>query len=183
MIDQRPGPGRFFPWPLVGVAALLVTLILLTPDLQLTGSPSAGTFLTQAELIVDWDPGHNLTHFYVRGLGTVRYSSIIVGIATNYNWSSPSAIANLTWKWTNGTAVISVNAETKANPAVINVSSLYTDAFGSTVEFVGLYAFSAQSGTLTTRSLLSGEPGALPRPYASLPLTLLLETVAVGTVP
>ncbi len=73
----------------MAIVALLVLLILLTPNLLPTSTPSAGSLATQAELIVDRADTSNITHFYVQGIGDVRYVTITAQIATNVSWPAP----------------------------------------------------------------------------------------------
>ena len=106
-----------FPTPLVGIAALLVALILLTPNLLTNGSPPAGSILAQAVLIVDRSPQENTLHFYVRGLSQVRYEAINVSLAENYNWSLNTPLPQLRWgNWTNDSYALELTSSTVANP-------------------------------------------------------------------
>lgn len=171
---------RFFPPPLVGVTVLLLLLILLTPNLLPNARPSAGSIFTQAELVVDWDSAKNLTHVYVRGLGTVRYTEIHLGLSRAYNWSRAPPVANLSFIWQNQTAVIAAQGATGENPVAVNVSAVYTDPFGVQVVYGGLYAFYVLASTLNTRTFLSGEAAAPTTPLADLPVTLLLVPVPTG---
>ena len=172
--------GRFFPWPLVGTAAVLVVLILLTPALVSSGSPAAGSLLTQAELIVDRAPGSNITHFYVRGLGVVRYASISIGLVTGQNWSSLAAAPRPWANWTNGTDVIELGAPTTSNPVAINVTAHYVYGTGSAL-YVGVFAFNVTSTTLEIRSFTSAIGPLGPEPLSNLPLTILLAATVTVT--
>ena len=169
-----------FPTPLVGIVALLVALIVLTPNLLTNGSPPAGSILAQAELIVD-RLGQNDApfHFYVRGLSQVRYSAINISLALNYNWSTNTPVQDLDWgNWTNESYVLALTISTFANPVVLNVTVMYTSS--GYENFAGLIAFWVSGSTLLARSLNSdvSTPGSTA--VSALPLTLLLGIISVG---
>ena len=96
----RERVAAWFPPPLVGVSLLLVVLIVLTPNLLSTGAPAAGTYPTQAELVVDRGPTEpNVTHLYVKSVGNVRYVNLTMALATNLTWpilSSEQVVWNAT---------------------------------------------------------------------------------------
>lgn len=173
-----------FPWPFIGVVVLLVVLIFLTPNLLSGASPVAGSLETQAELTVDRPPTGNLTHFYVQGLGSVRYLEIRASIASNLAWPAPSSLANVTWRnVTDQTEVLAVAFATSADPVGVNVTATYVDAAGVTVVYYGLYEFDLAGGTLQTATLLPGLAGLPTTPLDALPVTLLLDASAPGSVP
>jgi hypothetical protein len=168
----------WFPLPFVAIVVLLVVLILVTPNLV---STQAGGLCSEAQLLVDWSPGSpaNLTHFYVRGICTVRYDSIMLGLGTNVSASGvfsppPSSssfdFSNVTWS---NQSIIAA-AATPVTPIALNVSAVYTDSSLSTVRFIGTYAFDVAGGRLYYQSYPASS-GAIPSvPVSSLPLTLLL---------
>ena len=175
---------RFFPLPFVGVAVLLVLLILLTPNLLLGGGPAAGSLATQAQLTVDRPPSGNVTHFYINGLGTVRYEEIRAMISTNVTWPAPSSLANLSWEnatW--GHEVLAAQFTTWANPVVVNVTAIYVDAAGTAVEFYGLFEFFVSSETLEAQALAPGLSSVPSTPLSSLPITIPLPFTTPGTAP
>ncbi len=181
---DREGWARFFPLPFVGVAVLLVLLIFLTPNLLLGGGPAAGSLATQAELTIDRPSDANVTHFYVNGLGTVRYTEIRAMICTNLTWPAPASLANLSWaNATWGHGVLAAVFSSTANPIAINVTATYVDASGSAVEFYAIYEFYVGADTLEGTALAPGLSNVPPTPLASLPLTLLLASTTPGAVP
>jgi hypothetical protein len=170
---------ELFPTPLVGIVALLVALILLTPNLLTNGSPPAGSILAQAELIVDRAPQNKVPlNFYVRGLSLVRYAMINVSLATNYNWSASTPVADLQWtNWTNESFTLILAVSTFANPVVLNLTVTYTSS-GYEV-FAGLIAFWVSGSSLLARSLSSEVAAPGSTALSALPLTLLLGIVTV----
>ena len=191
---MNPRWGAYAPWPLVGVALILVVLIVLTPVLVSPGQPAPGV-LTQAELIVDRVSGVNATHFYIRGLGTtVRYAGIWVGIAANFSWSGSG---NPDWNALrystvlNQSEVLSLGFALTENPVALNISAYYVSPGGNAL-YVGEVAFyvgpasGAPGDVLYAASALSGVavPGS-PTPVnnASLPLPILLSSVPPVSMP
>jgi hypothetical protein len=178
--------GRLFPLPFVGVAILLGVLIILTPVLTAGGQPAAGSFLSQAELIVDALPGNNSTHFYVRGLGTTaRYAEIQLGFAWGFNWTGAFPSLPLNWTdWQNGSNVLSVGGLTRGDPVAVNVSALYT-ANGVSALYVGIFAVDvgvpsgSTTDTLTVISATSGI-GSFSTPVSNLPIPITLSNVGGG---
>ena len=185
---------EFFPWPLVGMALLMVVLIVLTPLLISSGQPPAGTIFTQAELIVDRVANANTTHFYVRALGTtVRYAGIHLGIASGFSWTGggfPSATLNWT-TWLNETNVLSLNLPTTANPVAVNVSVLYsTTNGGGSALYVGLFVFYVGPGpgspSVATLFVATATPGIAvgsTNPVSGLPLVIPLANLGPGVLP
>jgi hypothetical protein len=179
--------GHVFPLPLVAIVALLVLLILLTPNLLPTSSPSAGSLATQAELIVDRSDTSNVTHFYVQGLGEVRYEMITAQLSENLTWPPPGSYTNLTWEnGTNWTGVLEASFESTADPVAVNVTATYVDATGATVEYYGVFAFEVANGALSLVPIavgLSGYANLAATPLASLPLSILLTATSPGGAP
>ncbi len=186
--------GEYAPWPLVGVVALLVVLIVLTPVLISDGQPAPGV-LTQAELIVDRVSGINVTHFYVRGLATtVRYASLLVGVAGNFSWGGtgtppwPGLHYSLRY---NDTMVLSLGFSSYLNPVALNISASYASPQGTAlyVAEVAFYVGPAASGTGELLYAASAFPTvavpSTPTPVdnASLPLPILLELASSGGAP
>lgn len=141
---RRGRLGPFAPWPLVGVAIILVVFVLLTPALvSNTHQPGPG-LLTQAELVIDKISSNSTIHFYVWAFGeTIRYEQIHIGVADSFNWTGSSGIAwkQLNWTtWHNGSEVLTVAVATAANPVALNISVHYVSPSGSTW-YVGLIAF------------------------------------------
>jgi hypothetical protein len=174
----------FFPTPFVAIVALLLVLIVLTPNLLSTTTPSAGSLPTEAELIVDRVASENVTHFYVRGLGGLRYDSIVVSLATNVLWPPKSPLSNVTFGapavWRD---VLDSIVTTPANPVVVNVTATYVDAAGARVAFVGVFAFDVSGGMLYESDYIPAGSTITSTPVSALPLTLLLETVGPGGTP
>ncbi len=154
-IGRRPR-GRLygaFPWPFVGTAVILSALVVLTPVLFSSGAPSPG-FLTAADLIVDRVTGANVTHFYVRAVGsTVRYQSISVGIATGFAWNGGRVTFPSSWTWTNESDVLELGLNSSGNPIALNVTVEYA-AGGSVAYYAGVLAFDlAGTGSGETLSI------------------------------
>ncbi len=179
--------GRVFPLPLVAVVALLVLLILLTPNLLPTSTPSAGSLATQAELIIDRSSTSNITHFYVQGLGEVRYQMITAQLSEGAPWPAPPSYHNLTWaNATNWTGVLEASFGSTADPVAVNVTATYMDPSGAVVEYYGLFEFDVASGALALTPIapgLSGFSNISPTPLTSLPLSLLLTATSAGGAP
>jgi hypothetical protein len=174
----------YFPTPFVAIVALLLVLIVLTPNLLSSAAPSAGSLPTEAELVVDRVAGGNATHFYVRGIGNVRYSSIVVSLAANFSWSSPPSLANLSFRnAVNETDVLVTLVTTGANPVAVNVTAVYVDTAGTQVSFVGVFAFDVSAGVLYETQYVPAGFGGSSTPVTELPLSFLLETVPAGGSP
>jgi len=181
---DRAAWARLFPQPFVGVAVLLVLLIFLTPNLLLGGQPAAGSLATQAELTIDHPTGGNVTHFYVNGLSSVRYEMIQAQLCTNVTWPAPATVTNLTWQnatW--GIGVLAAEFSTTADPMAVNVTAIYVDAAGASVEYYAIYEFTLQSGSLQGTPLAPGQSSFGTTPLSSLPVTLLLTATTPGAVP
>jgi hypothetical protein len=183
-----PGPwSRVFPLPLVAIVALLVLLILLTPNLLPTNSPSAGSLETQAELIIDHAPTSNVTHFYIQGLGDVRYERITAQVSENVSWPPPVSYSSLVWgNLTNWTGVLAASFGSGADPVAVNVTATYVDSSGASVEYYGVFAFDVSNGDLSLVPIapgLSGYSNIAPTPLTSLPLSILLTGTTAGGAP
>jgi len=186
---RRPLAGAF-PWPFVGTAVILSTLVVLTPVLFTNGG-LAGSFLTAADLIVDRVAGNNSTHFYVRGVdSTVRYKEIEVGIATGFNWSdlTPTSGWPTNWTWTDLSDVLEVALNSTADTIAINVTVLFSNG-GTIVNYAGIVAIDV-SGTDpgTTLSLLvshrtSGMYAPSTLNLGQLPEPLALQNFGSGSPP
>jgi hypothetical protein len=163
-------------WPFLGIVVILIVLILLTPTLT-PGGPPAGSVPTQGSVVVDHRSGSNTTHLYVRGLGTVRYQSIDVGLSSNVSWPAPPNAKNLTFtNWTNQTYVVVLGVSYVSNPTALNVSVVYVDQSGTTATFIGLFVLFVQLDVLYVTPMLPGLAGIPPTPLVDLPVSLLLET-------
>jgi hypothetical protein len=174
----------YFPTPFVAIVALLVVLIVLTPNLLSSAAPSAGSLATEAELVVDRVVGANATHFYVHGIADVRYSSIVVSLAANFSWSAPPSLPNLSFRTAvNETDVLVTLVTSSANPVAVNVTAVYVDAAGSMVSFVGVFAFDVAAGVLYETQYVPLGSGSSSTPVSDLPLSFLLETVPAGGSP
>ena len=181
--------GTFFPWPLVGVALLLVALIVFTPVLLSTAS---GPYYTQAVLVVDRVAGPNLTtNFYVHAIGgTVRYQTISMAIAYGFNWSGGFPSENLSWyDWENLTDALEYSYYAPFNPVVVAVTATYVSG-STTSAYSGVLAFYV-SGLGTSHEVLnavtapgsSGVTVAPSTPVSSLPLILSLQPGTIGGFP
>lgn len=184
--------GRYLPWPLVGVALVLVVLIVLTPVLlSLGGAPAAGSVFTQAELVVDRVASANSTHYYVRAEGaTVRYAIILVSWATGFTWTGSGSPdwSKLNWTVaTNVTNLLTVTVSSGANPIALNVSAYY-DSNGIAL-YVGVFAFymtgasGSPANSLLGVSPTSGVTVAPVTSVSSLPLLIPLADVGATGAP
>jgi hypothetical protein len=180
-LDPTPSPGRwsayapYFPLPLVAGAALLAFLILLTPNLLSTGSPSAGSIQSQAELLVDRAPnGGNETHLYLRGLGIVRYQELVLQWAPFPAGAPPSNPSAVTWSnRSNSSGALEVEGATDADAFLVNATATFVDATGAGVVYAATFAFAWSGGDLVTTPY-GAAAGASPTPPSQLPLVLLL---------
>lgn len=174
----------YFPTPFVAIVALLLVLIFLTPNLLSSAAPSAGSLPTEAELVVDRVVGGNATHFYVRGLGEVRYDSIVVSLSTNLSWPAPGAVRNVSFGApATTTNVLVALVSSSANPVAVNVTATYVDSAGAKVEFVGVYAFDVAGGVLYETPYFPAGATGSSTPVDDLPISFLLETVPAGGSP
>jgi len=193
---RRP-PGRLgvlAPWPLVGVALLLVALIVLTPVLVANSHQPGVGLLTQAELVVDKTASNATLHFYVWALGeTIRYDEIRVGMASGFNWTGTSSLnwTALNWtQWYNNSDVLSSLIESAANPVALNISAHYVSPSGSTW-YVGVFAFYVAvtvpptGESLYSATATSGVAVASPLAVSNstLPVPILLANVGPGGPP
>ncbi|MGP8158567.1 MAG: hypothetical protein ACLPWO_03025 [Thermoplasmata archaeon] len=194
--SRRRPPGKLgvlAPWPLVGIALLLVALIVFTPELISNSHQPGPGLLTQAELIVDKIPANTTLHFYIWALGeTIRYDEIHVGVATSFNWTGGGSPvwSQLNWtQWDNGSDVLSVILASTANPVALNISAHYVSPSGSTW-YVGVLSFyvltSLPSGSESLYSATATSGVAVASPLAvsndTLPVPILLANVGSGGV-
>lgn len=165
----------YFPLPLVGAAVLLAVLILVTPNLLSSGSPSAGSAESQAELLIDRAPsGTNVTHVYLRGLGLARYAAMALAIAPYPGPGAPASPSGLPGTVVvNGTEVLAIAGASDATSFVVNATATFVDSSGASVAYAGVWAFSWSSGLLVTTAY-GPVGGAGPTSASALPLTLLL---------
>lgn len=145
ILRRPPGKlGLYAPWPLVGVTALLVALIVFTPVLVSNGHQPGPGILTQAELVVDRSPGNDTFHFYVWALGEeIRYAQIDVGVASGFSWIGINAVpwSTLNWTtWYNQTNVLSEIIASTENPVALDIFANYVYSAGNTW-YVGELAF------------------------------------------
>jgi len=184
-VNRRERIGRLLPAPLAGIALLLVLLIIITPILQSSGQPAAGSILSQADLIVDRVAGSNVTHFYIRGVGTTtRYSVVTIEVATNFTWNGGFPTGGLNWTVASSAAdTLTLVYSTTEAPLALNVSALYQVPGGSAL-YVGLLAFNiAPGGSGGDLLAASGSPSisvAGSTPLDSLPLIIPLANVGSG---
>jgi len=183
--------GVYAPWPLVGVALMLVALVVVTPVLVTnTHQPGPG-FLTQAELVIDKISSNATFHFYLWALGeTIRYAEIRVGVADGFNWSGTTPLAwnQLNWsEWHNGTNLLSVAVSSVANPVALDISVHYVSPSGSTWYVATLAFYAAITSPPSGESLYSATATsgvAVPSPLAvsnnTFPLAILLADVGAG---
>ena len=158
-------------WPFIAVALLLVVLILVTPSL--TGQTPTSSLSTRPELIVD-QPA-NSTDLYVRGIGSVRYASVSVGLDVNAPWPPPAVATNLTFSnWTDRNNTLEVQAVVVATTFAVNVSVLYVAPDGSSAMFAGVFVIHFAQGFLYVAALMPGFGTISPTPVTELPLSLLL---------
>jgi hypothetical protein len=171
----------WFPTPFVAIVVLLLVLIVLTPNLISTASPSAGSLPTEAELLVDRSSSDNVTHLYVHGLGEVRYSTITLSVDPTVRWPAPPAPANLTFgPPTSWHDTLVATLVVGPDPFAVNVTAVYVDASGVAVDFVGTFAFDVAGGSLYEVAYVPAIAGMTTTPVSGLPLSILLQTVTGG---
>jgi hypothetical protein len=186
-MSRFDGLTRWLPWPFVGVALLLATLIFLTPVLIASSQPpAAGSLFTQAELIVDGISTNSTLHFYVRGEGiSARYTNISIGFAFNVNWSDPFGSAPLRWTdWSNASNVLSIGTESDRQPVAVNASALYV-AGGASALYVGVLAFNVTwppAVTTPQLNMVSNTSGISPfTSYSFLRLPIAIPLANIGS--
>ncbi|MGI0055432.1 MAG: hypothetical protein ACREBZ_06945 [Thermoplasmata archaeon] len=186
MLPRPPERETRFPALLVGAAVVLALLIVLTPVLINGGG--AGTFLTQAEVVVDHPPGGANTTFAIRGVGAVRYSAIDVGV--NDSYASGTSVGQLGWNsWWNQSEIVGLIVTTGASSVALRFSVGYVPAGSSTVYYYyGVLAaqYNAAQGTLLLTSLAGGlsvPTGPISVSSSDLPLIVPLEYLGAGSPP
>ncbi|HTW55201.1 MAG TPA: hypothetical protein VMG36_01980 [Thermoplasmata archaeon] len=179
--EPVPGIRRFFPIPLVGVAALLIVLILFTPILFATGPAAPGTFETQALLIVDRPSPSGPTNFYVRAEGeTVRYTAISIANASGFAWTG-NCPAALRWTFQNSSNAVAANLSSSGLTVAVNVTATYTVG-ASTAIYAAVIAFEVSGSNLVSVVCFGASvPGSLP--LASLPVAVVLTDYGSGGPP
>ena len=170
---RRPG---LFPIPLVGATAILLVLIVFTPILFVSGPPAAGTFETEAELVIGRVAGDNHTTFYVHAVGSeVVYDTIAIGTASGFVWNGSCPMTGYTWdRWANTTNVPAGIVQTTDNPVLVEVNATYT-AGGATADYATLVAVVTGGSGLSAVACWGSTPPGTPQPISSLPLLLLLQ--------
>lgn len=193
MSDSRygvplPPPERptRFPALLVGAAVLLALLIVLTPVL-ITGGGAGGTFITQAEVVVDHPPNSPITSFVVRGVGAVRYTEIRFGLNDSYDGVP---VGNITWNaWSNQSSVVALVMESNGSSLAVNVSVEYQSSGSSTsYYYYGVLSayYDASAGTIQLHALSGGmtvPSSPIPVGSAELPLIVPLDYLGTGVPP
>ena len=176
----RQRVAEVLPVPFVGAVALLLALIVLTPNLLSATGPAAGSLESSALLLVDRIPGGNWTHLYVHGFGPVRYTTIAIEIAPGVHWpppGSPSAFRYGPPSFQNDS--LEVSASTFSNPFAVNVTAIYIDPSGVGIAYIGTFAFEASGDALLAVSYTTGASVDASTPIASLPLTVFLATSSI----
>jgi hypothetical protein len=172
----EPSSAGPLQWPFVGLTVLLVLLILATPGLIGTGGPLAASGAAAACLDLDHYPGGNVTRFLVEAcIGDVRYSELTLRLAAHPGWPVVASTHNLSWGYPLNVSESDWAAEsTLANPVALNVSAVYVDSAGTTVTYVGAYAFNSTAGSISIQPLMSGLSSASTLALTVLPITLSL---------
>ncbi len=169
---------EYFPLPFVAITVLLLVLIALTPNLLSLGTPAAGTLETQANLIVDGLPGENATHYYVQGIGLVRYASISLALARPPPGGAPSAPDFAFPNATVFNETIEAAVTAGWDPVALNVTAVYIDPTGVTVDYLGTFEVNVTAGLLVVTSYLPAPASTSSTPLSDLPITFPLELVA-----
>lgn len=169
-------PPDMVQWPFIGVVALLILLLLLTPALR---APAAGAGTT-AFLIVDRPTGSNVTHFYVEGIQVLRYASISIGLAHGFPWPPQGPVQAMSFGgWINVSNAVTSSAQDAVLPDAVNVTVIYVDSEGVSVTYVGVYAFGMSGNSIAILPLTPQLVGDAPSSLApgsgpqQLPLYLL----------
>jgi hypothetical protein len=168
-------------WPLAGVSALLVLLIVLTPDLVAPNTPAAGCFGSAPKLDVDQPPTTSALKLYVEGIETIRFQNLSIALA-NSTWPPPPTGAGLNWtRWGNTTESLFDSLSTNLDTVVVNVTATYVDPQGGHAIYGGEYAFNVSGPDLLVATLTPALAGTAPSSVLlnSLPVELPL-TLEVG---
>jgi hypothetical protein len=187
-VNRPPGSGRqlapYFPLPLVGAAVLLAILIVLTPNLLSTNSPTAGSLISEAELLIDRAPsGSNTTQLYLKGIGIARYASLELQWAPLGGPNVPGNLTGIDWVGVaKGNQSLGIDGRTIAQYFVVNASAVFIDASGAGATYSGAYACLWSGDSLYTTAYLPGT-GSETTPLDQLPLTLILSEGPYGGGP
>lgn len=174
----------YFPIPLVGAAVLLAVLILLTPNLLSTSSPTAGSLAAQAELLIDRGPTESVTtDLYLRGIGLARYDSLELRWTALNGSGAPATLNGLAWTGAVGSnETLGIQASVDVPAFAVNASAVYVDSSGSGVTYAAQFAFVWSGGVLATTAYgAAGGSGSTAQ--SQLPLVLLLVQGPYGGHP
>ncbi|HEV2448885.1 MAG TPA: hypothetical protein VGU43_00540 [Thermoplasmata archaeon] len=184
---QEQGTPRWagpLQWPLLGVVALLVLLLLLTPSLLSPGAPVAGSPATQAVLVVYREARPTpMLQLIVQGASPSEYTNLSIGISRPFAWPPANGGHDLQFfRWANASAAVFVTALDAPLPVAVNVSAIYSDPNGNTAYYTGLYAFNVTGNALVILTLSPSLAGQAPTslPLADLPQPLPLALVLMG---
>ncbi|MCI4322595.1 MAG: hypothetical protein L3K03_00985 [Thermoplasmata archaeon] len=184
-MNPVPVPDRgVLNWPLAGLSALLVLLIVLTPDLVAPNTPTAGCFGSAPKLDVDQPLGMNVLKLYVDGVETIRFLNLSIAIA-NATWPPPPSAAGLNWsRWANASESLFDNLTTSIDPVAVNVTATYVDPQNGRAVYGGQYVLAVSGTTLLVATLTPALSGTAPSavPLDTLPVELPL-TLEVGACP
>lgn len=182
----RGPPGLTGPlqWPLIGIVALLVLLVLLTPSLLSPGAPVAGSPATQAVLVVYREAKPTpMLQLIVQGASPSEYTNLSIGISRPFSWPPANGGQGLQFfRWANASEAVFVTALDAPLPVAVNVSASYSDPNGNTAYYTGLYAFNVTGNALVILTLSPSLAGQAPSslPLADLPQPLPLALVLTG---
>jgi hypothetical protein len=181
---SRESLAPYFPVPLVGSAVLLAVLILLTPNLLSSSSPTAGSLASQAELLVDRGSSNGgNTDLYLRGIGLARYTSLELRWSPLNSSNAPASLDGLHWRavaQANGS--LGIDAVISDPAFAVNASAVYVDSSGTGVSYSALFAFS-WSGDVLATTAYGAAAGSGTTPQSEMPLILLLVEGPYGGGP
>jgi hypothetical protein len=179
---RSPVGGGPLQWPLIGVTALLVLLLLLTPSLISPGGPVAGSPATQAVLVVFQEVKPTpMLQLIVQGAAPARYANLSIALSRPFAWPPADGGRYLQFfRWANATNSVFVSAMDAPLPVAVNVSATYLDPNGNIAYYAGLYAFNVTGGALVILTLSSSLAGDAPSslPLSELPAPLPLALVS-----
>jgi hypothetical protein len=183
---SSPPPVRsradLFPIPLVGATAILVVLIVFTPVLFASGPPAAGTFETQALLVIEQvSTGENVT-LYLHAVGpAILYSNLSIGLAGGFTWDGSCPTSGLHFLvWENATTALEEDLGTALDPVAIKVTAIYTEG-GSTATYAAELALQSTGGMISMAACSGATPPASPQPVGTPIVLLLAETTSGGS--